>query len=158
MPYALTALADQPNKLLVGLRGGTLLLSDDAAESWSPLALELYDILDLQALPHLTTNEPARDPGDAPARHAHWHLSPRRSLRRQFNQSNEPQALSCPRPAGDETYELRLGELLGPGSPAASANACVLGSESANAAAGAAYGRSSFVTESARPTASGGPM
>ena len=51
MPYALTALPDQPNQLLVGLRGGTLLLSDDAAESWSPLALELDDILDLQASP-----------------------------------------------------------------------------------------------------------
>ena len=41
MPYALTALPDQHNKLLVGLRGGTLLLSDDAAESWLPLTLEL---------------------------------------------------------------------------------------------------------------------
>ncbi len=51
MPYALTVLPGQPDKLLVGLRGGILLLSDDAAESWSPLALELDDILDLQASP-----------------------------------------------------------------------------------------------------------
>jgi photosystem II stability/assembly factor-like uncharacterized protein len=51
MPYALTALPQQPNSLLVGLRGGTLLLSDDAADSWSRLALELDDIVGLQAAP-----------------------------------------------------------------------------------------------------------
>jgi photosystem II stability/assembly factor-like uncharacterized protein len=49
MPYALTALPEQPNRLLAGLRGGTLLLSDDAAESWSRLALDLDDIVGLQA-------------------------------------------------------------------------------------------------------------
>ena len=51
MPYALTALPDQPNKVLVGLRGGTILLSDDAGESWLPLALQLDDIVGLQASP-----------------------------------------------------------------------------------------------------------
>jgi photosystem II stability/assembly factor-like uncharacterized protein len=51
MPYALTALPEQANRLLVGLRGGTLLLSDDAGESWSRLALELDDIVSLQASP-----------------------------------------------------------------------------------------------------------
>ena len=51
MPYALTALPEQPNKLLVGLRGGTLLLSDDAAESWSRLELELDDIVGLVGAP-----------------------------------------------------------------------------------------------------------
>jgi photosystem II stability/assembly factor-like uncharacterized protein len=51
MPYALTALPEQPNRLLAGLRGGTLLLSDDAAESWSRLALDLDDIVGLQASP-----------------------------------------------------------------------------------------------------------
>jgi photosystem II stability/assembly factor-like uncharacterized protein len=51
MPYALTALPEQPDRLLVGLRGGTLLLSDNAAESWSRLALELDDIVALHAAP-----------------------------------------------------------------------------------------------------------
>jgi photosystem II stability/assembly factor-like uncharacterized protein len=51
MPYALTTLAEQPNKLLVGLRGGTLVLSDDAAQSWSRLALDLDDIVALKASP-----------------------------------------------------------------------------------------------------------
>jgi hypothetical protein len=37
--------------LVVGLRGGTLLLSDDAAESWSRLALDLDDVVGLQASP-----------------------------------------------------------------------------------------------------------
>jgi photosystem II stability/assembly factor-like uncharacterized protein len=49
MPYALTTLPDQPNQLLVGLRGGTLVLTDDAGESWSRLGLELDDIVGLQA-------------------------------------------------------------------------------------------------------------
>jgi hypothetical protein len=51
MPYALSTLPERPNSLLVGLRGGTLLLSDDAGESWSRLALELHDIVALQASP-----------------------------------------------------------------------------------------------------------
>jgi photosystem II stability/assembly factor-like uncharacterized protein len=51
MPYALTALPEQPNRVLAGLRGGTLLFSDDAAESWSRLALDLDDIVSLEASP-----------------------------------------------------------------------------------------------------------
>jgi photosystem II stability/assembly factor-like uncharacterized protein len=51
MPYALTPLPDRPNGLLVGLRGGTLLLTNDAGETWSRLALELPDIVDLVAAP-----------------------------------------------------------------------------------------------------------
>jgi photosystem II stability/assembly factor-like uncharacterized protein len=51
MPYALTTLPEHPNRLLVGLRGGTLLLSDDAGESWTRLALELDDIVSLEASP-----------------------------------------------------------------------------------------------------------
>jgi photosystem II stability/assembly factor-like uncharacterized protein len=51
MPYGLTTLPEQPNRLLVGLRGGTLLLSDDAGDSWSQLGLELDDIVGLQASP-----------------------------------------------------------------------------------------------------------
>ena len=49
MPYALTTLPEQPNRLLAGLRGGTLLLTDDAGDSWSRLGLELDDIVGLQA-------------------------------------------------------------------------------------------------------------
>jgi photosystem II stability/assembly factor-like uncharacterized protein len=49
MPYALTTLPDQPNRLLVGLRGGTLLVSDDAGASWSRLGLALDDIVGLEA-------------------------------------------------------------------------------------------------------------
>jgi photosystem II stability/assembly factor-like uncharacterized protein len=44
MPYALTSLPEQPNTALLGLRGGTLLRSDDAGDSWSRLALELDDV------------------------------------------------------------------------------------------------------------------
>jgi photosystem II stability/assembly factor-like uncharacterized protein len=51
MPYALAALPDQPNRLLVGLRGGTLLLTNDAGQTWSRLALELPDVIDLIAAP-----------------------------------------------------------------------------------------------------------
>src|SRR5579859_7715780 len=41
MPYALSATPGQPGQLLVGLRGGTLLLTDDCGESWTQLALHL---------------------------------------------------------------------------------------------------------------------
>ncbi len=50
MPYALST-PGHPNRLLVGLRGGTLLVTDDAGESWSPLALELPGVLDLATAP-----------------------------------------------------------------------------------------------------------
>jgi photosystem II stability/assembly factor-like uncharacterized protein len=49
MPYALSALPGRPNGLLVGLRGGTLLVTDDAGESWSRLAPQLDDIIALEA-------------------------------------------------------------------------------------------------------------
>ncbi len=50
MPYALSALPGKPNGLLVGLRGGTLLLTHDAGETWSRLAFELPDVIDLVAV------------------------------------------------------------------------------------------------------------
>ncbi len=51
MPYALVTLPDQPGRLLVGLRGGTLLVSDDAGETWSQLAVGLPDVIELAAAP-----------------------------------------------------------------------------------------------------------
>jgi photosystem II stability/assembly factor-like uncharacterized protein len=51
MPYALVALPDQPGRLLVGLRGGTLLVSDDAGETWSRLAVRLPDVIELAVAP-----------------------------------------------------------------------------------------------------------
>jgi photosystem II stability/assembly factor-like uncharacterized protein len=47
MPYALATLPGQPGRLLVGLRGGSLLLSDDAGDSWTVLDLELTGVFDL---------------------------------------------------------------------------------------------------------------
>ncbi len=47
MPYALVTFPGQPGRVLVGLRGGVLLLSDDAGASWTRLATELSDVIDL---------------------------------------------------------------------------------------------------------------
>ncbi len=49
MPYALVTLPDQPGRLLAGLRGGTLLITDDAGETWSRLPVRLPDLIDLAA-------------------------------------------------------------------------------------------------------------
>jgi photosystem II stability/assembly factor-like uncharacterized protein len=51
MPYALAALPDQPGRLLVGLRGGSLLVGEDAGESWSLLEPRLPDVIALAAAP-----------------------------------------------------------------------------------------------------------
>ena len=51
MPYALATLRDQPDRLLVALRGGSFLLTDDAGEGWSRLAIELPDVIDMAAAP-----------------------------------------------------------------------------------------------------------
>jgi photosystem II stability/assembly factor-like uncharacterized protein len=47
MPYALTPLPERPGSLLVGLRGGTLLLTTDAGASWTPLSVRPGDVSDL---------------------------------------------------------------------------------------------------------------
>jgi photosystem II stability/assembly factor-like uncharacterized protein len=47
MPYALATLPGQPERLLVGLRGGVLLLTEDSGESWSALNVALPDVVDL---------------------------------------------------------------------------------------------------------------
>lgn len=54
MPYVLETVPGAPEHLLVGLRGGTLLLTEDAGESWQPLPLHLADVIDL------TLGPPAR--------------------------------------------------------------------------------------------------
>jgi photosystem II stability/assembly factor-like uncharacterized protein len=51
MPYALTPLQGEPGALLVGLRGGRLLLTRDSGESWERLRLDLPDVVDLVATP-----------------------------------------------------------------------------------------------------------
>jgi photosystem II stability/assembly factor-like uncharacterized protein len=51
MPYALATFPGQPEHLLVGLRGGTLLLTDDAGESWSTLDVQLPDLIGLAVAP-----------------------------------------------------------------------------------------------------------
>ena len=47
MPYALATLRESPGHLLVALRGGTLLLTEDAGESWKRLPLQLPDVVAL---------------------------------------------------------------------------------------------------------------
>src|SRR5216683_2461016 len=49
MPYALVTLPGQPGRLLAGLRGGTLLITDDAGKSWARLPVTLPDVIDLAA-------------------------------------------------------------------------------------------------------------
>ena len=51
MPYALASLPDQPGRLLAGLRGGTLLITDDAGETWSRLGTRLPDVVDIATAP-----------------------------------------------------------------------------------------------------------
>jgi photosystem II stability/assembly factor-like uncharacterized protein len=47
MPYALATLPDRPGHLLIALRGGTLLLTEDAGESWRRVPLQLPDAIAL---------------------------------------------------------------------------------------------------------------
>jgi photosystem II stability/assembly factor-like uncharacterized protein len=51
MPYALAALPGQPGRLLVGLRGGSMLVGEDAGETWSLLEPGLADVIALAAAP-----------------------------------------------------------------------------------------------------------
>jgi hypothetical protein len=47
MPYVLAPLPDRPGHLLVALRGGTLLLTQDSGETWIPLSVRICDVIDL---------------------------------------------------------------------------------------------------------------
>ena len=51
MPYALLTFADRANRLLVGLRGGVLLMTDDRGESWSELPVRLPGLVELATVP-----------------------------------------------------------------------------------------------------------
>jgi photosystem II stability/assembly factor-like uncharacterized protein len=51
MPYALAALPEQPGRLLVGLRGGSMLVTGDAGETWSRLEPGLPDVIALATAP-----------------------------------------------------------------------------------------------------------
>jgi len=51
MPYALSTVPGRPNALLVGLRGGALLLTGDAGETWAHLDASLPDVIDLALAP-----------------------------------------------------------------------------------------------------------
>lgn len=51
MPYALAALPGQPGRLLVGLRGGSMLVTADAGETWSVLEPALPGVVALAAAP-----------------------------------------------------------------------------------------------------------
>ena len=49
MPYALATLSGRPGLLVAGLRGGLLMASEDAGESWTRLDLELPDVVAMAA-------------------------------------------------------------------------------------------------------------
>jgi photosystem II stability/assembly factor-like uncharacterized protein len=51
MPYALGVLPSQAHTLLVGLRGGAMLLTSDAGENWTELGPGLLDVIDLAVAP-----------------------------------------------------------------------------------------------------------
>ncbi len=53
MPYALGGLPGRRGALLVGLRGGTFLRTDDAGDSWTRLPVELPDVIDFAVAPGL---------------------------------------------------------------------------------------------------------
>ncbi len=49
MPYALATLPEQPGRLLVGLRGGSMLLTEDAGATWVRLDPAVSDVVALAA-------------------------------------------------------------------------------------------------------------
>jgi photosystem II stability/assembly factor-like uncharacterized protein len=51
MPYALASLPGAADRLLVGLRGGTLLVTEDAGETWARVETTLPDVIDLAVAP-----------------------------------------------------------------------------------------------------------
>jgi photosystem II stability/assembly factor-like uncharacterized protein len=49
MPYALATVPQRPGTVLAGLRGGVLLISEDAAQTWRRLGVQLPDVVELAA-------------------------------------------------------------------------------------------------------------
>jgi photosystem II stability/assembly factor-like uncharacterized protein len=49
MPYALATVPERPGTVLAGLRGGVLLISEDAGDTWRRLGVELPDVVELVA-------------------------------------------------------------------------------------------------------------
>jgi photosystem II stability/assembly factor-like uncharacterized protein len=49
MPYALVTLPDRPGVVVTGLRGGVLLVSEDAGDTWTRLDAELPGVVALAA-------------------------------------------------------------------------------------------------------------
>ena len=76
MPYALAAPADRPGSLVAGLRGGTLLLSRDAAASWARLPVVLPDVIDLAARGVANRRRATRYPCRSPCHRAGGRRSP----------------------------------------------------------------------------------
>jgi photosystem II stability/assembly factor-like uncharacterized protein len=60
MPYALAAVPDRPGALLAGLRGGSLLLTEDAGEAWTQLDVDLPDLVDVVVAPASARSGPPR--------------------------------------------------------------------------------------------------
>jgi photosystem II stability/assembly factor-like uncharacterized protein len=50
MPYSLLTFAGQADRLLVGLRGGLLLLTDDRGENWTECQVRLPGLIELAAV------------------------------------------------------------------------------------------------------------
>jgi len=51
MPYALAAVPGQPDRLVVGLRGGSMLVTGDAGDTWSRLEPVAPDVIAMAAAP-----------------------------------------------------------------------------------------------------------
>ncbi len=57
MPYALATLPGWPDGLLVGMRDGTLLLSDDRGETFTPIAADIPGILTMSVVTRPATSD-----------------------------------------------------------------------------------------------------
>ena len=49
MPYALATVPERPRTVVAGLRGGVLLITEDAGDTWTRLGVQLPDVVELVA-------------------------------------------------------------------------------------------------------------